>query len=204
MTSDTQIITAAASNRCSNIWPAWSQAYYLGNCTTEGLANQVVWVNWQPGYSCAAESQAITVNQLGEQVWLDWDQRWEQFQAEQQRVIAAQVERQTTAAKVLRDEADKKAEALLLRHLTPEQRAKYTEARYFELRTKSGLYRLYKGWAGNVARIGPDGQESDRFCIHPERAVPEADNLLSQKFMLEFEEDRFLKIANRSPGRRVA
>ncbi len=104
-------------------------------------------------------------------------------------------------AEVLRDQADKRAEQLLLAHLSPEQQRDWRRAQYFELITKGGRYRLYKGWAGNVALIGENGAEISRYCIHPREVIPEADNLLAQKLMLELEEAEFLRIANRHPPR---
>ncbi len=82
--------------------------------------------------------------------------------------------------------------------LDPEQRAQFRKERYFEVITGGRRYRVKHGWAGNVFRLNEQGQETDRFCIHPTREIPVADNLVSQKLLLEANEAEFLRIANRT------
>lgn len=108
-------------------------------------------------------------------------------------------------------EAQQKAEKVLLAFLSPEQREMYKRHHWFDVRTPRGRYRLHYGWAGNIAFFGPSDEDCEvcRYCIHPregtrEFRVPEAENLLSQKLMLEFEEHEFIMIANRHAPRLAA
>lgn len=98
--------------------------------------------------------------------------------------------------------AEARAEALLLAHLTPEQAASYKQHRFFEvLTTCNGQLRRYRisyGWAGNIILLDDKGLPASKYCIHPTKAVPYADNLLAQKLLLETDEARFLQIANRT------
>lgn len=170
---------------------AWG-GLYASNMTATAAANYCLssqWVQYlnQPQ---AGAMHAAAMHETERQLRTE-------YEAEQQRAQAR--------VQVIADEADKKAEALLLAHLDPSQRVTWTRERYFEVRTAGGLYRLYKGWAGNVALLGEDQKEIRRYCIHPQAGkefrVPHAENLLSQKFMLEIEEAEFLRVANRHPPR---
>jgi hypothetical protein len=98
------------------------------------------------------------------------------------------------------DEADKKAEALLRCLLREDQRAQYERERAFEVVTSKGggtrRYRLRKGRTGNVFLVNEHGREVESYCIHPNENVPDADNLIAQKLLLEADETEFLRIAN--------
>jgi hypothetical protein len=113
--------------------------------------------------------------------------------------------------------AERKAEALLLRHLTAAQREEYLRDGSFTVRMDDGRrYRIRKGWSGNVdhfeaPKIGQvlerDGgsivpaangapRQVERLCIHPRELVPHCDNMLAQKLLLEADEAEFRRIAN--------
>lgn len=106
--------------------------------------------------------------------------------------------------RVIADEADKRAEALLLANLTPEQAAQYRRDRRFDVAVGLRLYRISWGWAGNVHLINSSGDLMAKFCIHPTEAVPFADNMLAQKLMLEADEAQFWRVANRTVLRAAA
>ncbi len=189
-------VSTPVSGDVQYIWAGWNDGYVTGSAYAPiadyANVNQI-WGNWN------AANAGLYANDLQGLAGIGAAQRDAAYEARLARELEG-----LKVAQLLRDEADKKAEALLLRHLSEEQRKTWRESRYFELIAKGGRYRLYKGWAGNVARIGADNRETDRYCIHPALMVPEADNLLAQKLMLEMEEERFLKVANRSAGRRAA
>lgn len=118
------------------------------------------------------------------------------------------------ADRAARLEAERKAEALLLRHLSPEQREEYQRTKSFTVKLPSGaLYRINKGRSGNVELAAPlpmiEGASPsvgvaanqrfvacERLCIHPDLPVPDCDNMLAQKLMLETDEQNFRRIAN--------
>lgn len=107
-------------------------------------------------------------------------------------------ERTLDTVVVERDEADKRALALLMSHLTPEQARQYRMERQFEVRTAERRYRIRHGWAGNIEQLDGKGIVVARFCIHPSFPVPTDDNVLSQKLMIEANEELFLRTANRT------
>lgn len=94
-----------------------------------------------------------------------------------------------------------------------EQRAEYLRDKAFTVRLPDGKrYRIKKGWAGNVERVedvrlpqqqSPSLVANDRhyvavekLCIHPNDWVPDQDNMLAQKLLLEADEAKFRRIAN--------
>ncbi|WP_456679452.1 hypothetical protein [Bradyrhizobium sp. S3.7.6] len=104
-------------------------------------------------------------------------------------------------------EAVARSRELLLAHLTPAQRETFEKNKWFIV--EGGLskqhYRIRD--AGHmVANIdvlsapleGIDLAPLYRLCGHCDLgAVPLYDQLLAQKMMLEYDEERFLKLANR-------
>lgn len=94
--------------------------------------------------------------------------------------------------------ADETAEALLMTMLDAEQQKQFRESKWFEVTGQRGRYRITLGWAGNVFLIGPTGEAIEKLCLHPTVTVPHADNLITQKLLLETNEEEFLRIANRS------
>lgn len=102
-----------------------------------------------------------------------------------------------------RAEADKKAEALLLRHLSEPQAEDYKGRGFFEVRGQisEALYRIRKGRSINVTVTFAEAKPpearpgSHRLCLTLPDA-PVADQLLMQKLMIEGDEREFLRKAN--------
>ena len=99
--------------------------------------------------------------------------------------------------------AKSRAEGLLREHLSERQKSDLTEKGYFDVcavdfkRGERRYYRIKRGRAGNVFLLdGPHGREVKRLCCHPLENVPDADTMLAQKMMIEFNEELFLKTAN--------
>lgn len=100
----------------------------------------------------------------------------------------------------VRKRAERRAEGLLRSWLTEKQTADLEKNGWFDVRVPSSdgssrTYRIRRGVAGNVSLLGPDGRAVKSFCAHPD-GVPSPDVMLSQKLMLETNEDMFLRIAN--------
>lgn len=95
-------------------------------------------------------------------------------------------------------DAERRAEALLLEHLTPEQRETWDREQYIPVVSHDGArhYRIFRGRARNIRLVDADGKEILTYCAHPVEKVPVADCLLAQKLMLEMAEHEFLRIAN--------
>ncbi len=95
--------------------------------------------------------------------------------------------------------ANDRAEKLLLACLSPEQRRQYVAKQFFELTSQGGTrYAIYKRRAGNVYRLDAEGRALAKLCCHPSIACPDADTMLTQKFMLETDDLFFVGRANAS------
>ena len=93
-------------------------------------------------------------------------------------------------------EANQHARALLLSTLTDEQRHQYETESWFEVESRKfpgRRYRLHPVPSINIDII-QDGDRISRLCAGP-RGVPVADVQLTQKLMLEADEEAFLRIA---------
>lgn len=99
----------------------------------------------------------------------------------------------------LRAAASARSRALLLSHLTPEQRRTFEEKGWFVVeggRSKQ-FYRIHAGYiAGNI-HVLQSGKVTHRLCAHCDDSIPLFDQLLAQKICLQFDEDAFLQVANR-------
>lgn len=118
--------------------------------------------------------------------------------------LADRIERQIARTEASATAHDR-AEALLRVVLNQRQREQFECDRSFEVITSRGgrtrRYRLTSVLAGNVFLLNEYGHAIERFCIHVDERIPIPDNLVTQKFMLETDEDRFLGTANRAlPG----
>lgn len=112
-----------------------------------------------------------------------------------QRIIAP-VRQMMRSRKPAKNRADIKAETLLLKHLTRQQRLTWLNAKYFDVDVGERRYRIRKGWSGNVEWISKEGKKIASYCCHPDTTVPLADCALSQMMMLLYDESGFLKLAN--------
>lgn len=95
-----------------------------------------------------------------------------------------------------------KAFVLLDSWLTAEQRLSLSANGYFYVRGGSTghRYRISKGCVFNVQQLSDDGGFVVRnLCFVPDNAPFVGDTMLAQKIMLENDEERALRIANKQP-----
>lgn len=99
-------------------------------------------------------------------------------------------------ATILELDAERTAEALLLKYLTPEQRADYQQYGHFNVISMSRRrFRIRKFTVANVDEVDDQGVVR-RLCCHPVGSLPGPDMMLAQKLNLELNEDEFLRAAN--------
>ena len=89
--------------------------------------------------------------------------------------------------------------ALLLAHLTPQQRRQYRRDRHFEvIGGQSGTrYRLWHCFQQNIEELDAEGRRRGLWCFHPRETLVLGDVLLAQKTALELFEGEALRIAHR-------
>lgn len=153
---------------------------------TQATNNVYYQEQWNTQYQGTA-----TIN-YATSVWYAWNEGYQPHRQPQAEATAAQV---MAAQKAVVDaaEAAKKAEELLLEHLSPVQRESYLTHGLFIVETKKNRYQLHK--ASNTRKLNKDGKATHSYCIHT-HGVPRQDELLGFKLLLEANEEEFLKTAN--------
>lgn len=220
--------TACQNLAMTETWPQWVYRSYEQVPTYQPVGTQyAIWVDWNTTAGTniqpiASNHQANVFDQgIGYAAWNTQVVSPEQVKtnerrAARDRMIAANRGR---ARWMRRRVAERRAEALLLEFLDPTQRQEWLESKaksstpHFHVITKGGVrkYKIKYGLAGNIVlaeakeapvnRHGVPIRVGARFCAHvyhPEGWVPDADNVLAQKLLLEAEggEDQFLAMAN--------
>lgn len=157
--------------------------------------NQYVWQSWTTGTTSAVVWPQNTVNVYGSQPV----SRRVLTEAELavQRRHDALIRRRGDASAMRARVAERRAKALLMECLTPEQREDYERLQRFELILPSGnRYRLRRGLAGNIDRLDENGRVLERLCVHVPHGYPHSDNVLTQKLALELDEENVRRLAN--------
>lgn len=179
--------TAATCSTAGDTWGYWTASSTAATSATVAVANcSTTWGGWTAGYSYAPARQ-ITARDREEA---------ERSRRENEQIIA----RRETERKA----AEKTAEELLVRFLSDEQKKEYREGRQFHVAAGSGRrYRVKYGSAGNVYELDDQGREAARLCAHPISSVgvPHPDAMLAQLLMLRTDEEKFRKVAKRTPLR---
>jgi hypothetical protein len=92
--------------------------------------------------------------------------------------------------------AEYEAERLLMSNLSPEQRMDFTQHRHFDVISQSGKrFRIHAGRSQNIYGLDRRGDVISTHCIVAERDIPICDQLLMQKLVLEYDEQRFINEA---------
>ncbi|MGQ9524500.1 MAG: hypothetical protein ACUVTZ_06600 [Armatimonadota bacterium] len=96
-----------------------------------------------------------------------------------------------------RADAERRAEALLRQMLTEEEYRQLATQGYLKVSSPTVPNRVYliPRYRGLV-RVHESGKPVMRLCIGPVEPVPDADVVLMHKFMIEGNEEEYLKAAN--------
>lgn len=139
----------------------------------------------------------VTTTYTAEPVWHEWMTNQTVVTPVRLNVTATQYRAAERERKMRREEGAKKATELLLKFLSPEQRAMYEAAERFHVRgSDGGLYEIRLGSHGNVYRREGD-TFVERLCCQPnDYTLPFADVVLLQKLAIETDEKHYRKIAN--------
>jgi hypothetical protein len=171
----------ASTATVGTIWTTSFQTYLTGNSATTSLE---VYNLWNEVYNACEPAQQVALHPA---------------LARAAEVAAAA----HVAQEAARKSANGRAKALLLANLTPEQRRTFDDQGYFDV-DKSPLgyfYRVFLGRSANVIQyhrpLHGRPVPAIALCCHPSSYVPDEDTVLAQKFMLEYDEAQFLKLANR-------
>lgn len=163
----------------------------LGSATLATTVSDGEWVLHQGQYYYLARARAVHFREETEQ-----ERQAALAMAEQRRIAAVEQARIVEIAKL-------RARDLLLEHLTPAQRETFTKNHWFVVRggmTKTDYQININGYAGNIFAL-KGGKPVESLCCHCDGGIPLHDQHLAQKLALEYDEERFLRTANR---RRIA
>lgn len=197
----------------NNIWDTWASgttASATVNFYTDTIENtaSVIWNQWQ--------TDGLTIRYV---------QSAEQQKAEEERKKHAAIqavnaefdmERENAVRRVNRlfvqeyaAEAERRAKALLMELLTPEQNVQYETLGHFDVEVvdprdgRERLFRIKHGTTGNVSEISRRNRQSvlARYCIHhygrdDHGREPTEDTMAHQLLMLQSELPEFERIAN--------
>ena len=177
---------------------------YTGYTTTgNSTTSAVIWQGLVFGFAGGGTDATSTLST--DVTWASWTYTYVQPVAG---VVETPEVRQARDVEIVRLQAEavkrneeneaakKRAERLLVEHLTLAQRAAYEKDRFFEVVAAKARYRIYHD--GAVRRLGEDGREVAVYCIHPDEAIPAGDLALAKKLLLEADEAAFRRIANES------
>lgn len=164
-------------------------------------ASAITWADTGATWQCTNSSSPTS--STPEQVE-EYNQRLQAAQEEQRRAAEAyRVQRRAQEEARIQQRreyeerlraAQARAQVLLRRHLSDEQRAMYDEGRYFDVVVGERTYRLTERREGNVFLM-VDERPVVSYCIHPDEYLPPADQQLTQLLWLETQERRFLEVA---------
>lgn len=181
--------TASTTGSNYSVWNDWV-------FNTSGSATSVIWSRWNERHTtdCTTDGFLAGSNIIRPRYAPSAPER----AAEAAAAAARNVERGLARIREV-ETAELRAEGLLQEHLTERQKYDLSTKGHFDVvNFKSKRhYRIRRGRAQNVFLLdGPGGREVKRLCCHPNERVPDADTMLAQKLLIEFNEELFLKTAN--------
>jgi len=172
--------------------------------STEGTcATGAIWTVWTTATAttaavdCRGGSDAPTITSdtsTAVVTWGNWNIPYEY------RVSRPATDGEQREIRRKREEAKRKSEQLLIRHLSPQQRRTFRKEGHFTVISSRGervrirCNTLY----GNVEELHGNGRVRRRLCAHP-LFVPRNDAFLAQKLAIETDHDAFERVANVHP-----
>ncbi len=173
----------------ASTWGCWvdgtTSVTSVTNCTV--ASSTAAWTTWTGEY----QGDELTAEESAA-----WEQRRVEFR--EQETVRQQQAREAHEQRIRNAKAGEERATKLLRDaLDKKQRNRFDNHGHFFVRGPSGrLYRVDPGRVGNVRVM--DGDKIDHsLCCHVRENVPNHDNMLAQKVMLEHFETEFLSMANR-------
>lgn len=183
----------SSTSTASTVWHEWAVVETTATTCSSGTTYKV-WATWNPSAATTAAPHSVVTYRAPE-LTEEQKQKLAAERAAREEQRRQEEEKRKQEQKV----ADEKAEKLLRSCLTQRQRRMYHRTKSFCVQARDGArFRLTRGWSGNVVELDKRGRAVARYCLHPRDRVPEPDNLLTQKLLLETDPERFRKTANRT------
>jgi hypothetical protein len=183
--------SSTSASTCNHVWKVWSGT---GDYSSTGTCGASAWVEWNRAY---IHNVMISATLSAEQQPARRSHRVQMSAEERQ--LHEQYERDTERKyqeeRAARIAAEVKAELLLQRLLTAEQRETLEKKNHFYLYSGGRKFRIDRGQTGNVKLVDEKDRVVQSYCIHP-AGVPDADAMAAQKLMLEADPETFERVAN--------
>lgn len=193
----------------SSVWASWNDGtatsttdtcwnYWIQNGAGTSSTSANVWAIWNADVSTVTVVRTNIVNNYSQPVPCRVASP-EEIEAERERIrVLREVnERLLNEQREKEAIAVKRAEDLLHSYLDEANSERYRKERYIEVWSQSGRrFRIRAGRAHNIHELSLEGTAIREFCIHVRDNVPNPDNVLAQKLMIEHREADFLQIAN--------
>jgi hypothetical protein len=183
------VVTLDTTTASTQVWDAWT----TGTTALHLWPTPRSWIDWNRTY--------VTHNQP----WTYVAPQPPEVPPIPERDKAILKRRRDVAAMRVRN-AKRRARALLEEHLDERQLEQWRNGEEFTVECGRRTYRIRLGLAGNVYLVENNGAKPPqgrsylrRYCCHvyhPDGDVPNEDNVLAQKLLLEADEDAFLAMAN--------
>ena len=162
---------------------------YADTCSTDCTTTTTVWYGWNSDSARTASME-----------WESWCTAYTTgtFRAPTARFITPKADPKVERRRVRKAKAARlRAERLLQEHLDEQQRREMAERGLFQVRGPSGkVYEIDTSkQMHNVFELDARGRRIRELCIYTP-GVPQGDNLLAQKLMIEADEEGFRRIAN--------
>jgi hypothetical protein len=177
------------------VWHEWAgQTTNDYHVTTAGTSAGETWVQWTrdsaSGVITMRPHVAVPVPALTPEQIAAYNAEQAQRQADYARIAKEAAEKKV--------KAQKRAEQLLLTHLTHEQEKAWKENKVLFITGQSGKrYKIRHGVAHNIWEVDEHGNHVKEFCVHIDHyGCPVEDNVLAQILGLRFNERATLRKAN--------
>lgn len=187
--------STASTITATDTWPKWVVSASTTTATSS-IAQMQTWIQWANNYAIHAGGSGGNVI---DQYYRERARPRPRQMSAEELALHAQYERDTERKyqeeRTARIAAEAKAEQLLQRLLTAEQRDSLEKNQHFYLHSAGKKYRIDRGRTGNVKLVDERDEVIESYCIHPS-GVPDADTMAAQKLMLEADPETFVRVAN--------
>lgn len=200
-----EVVQQAGTTMALAAWGAWVQNSIANVYTYQNMA----WYTWTSGATTAQTAQTTNVYIYNPAViqssWAAWQAPVRRKESEAERKAREEAEftrwaeytKAQAAAAAEAAKARARAEKILVRHLSEDQKKVLAEKGYFEEEINGKTYRIWRGTHGNIKELDKDKQEVAQLCVQP-AGVPTEDAMLAQLLWLRADEKALLRVANRT------
>jgi hypothetical protein len=176
-----------AHNTTWNDWASSTNGYRAEIYGTTSTNTNSTWNEWSSVGTAVGRRREETAEER---------QARDERAAEQAQQARERLGRWQQAQQAARDEAEKKAEKLMLSLLSRSQKKEYAEKSQITVPiSRTSEIIITKGREGNLIERNPKTGSQKRWCVHITDQVPDFDNMAGQLLHLQTNPDAIMKLA---------